>query len=102
MSGIFINSDAWNFWIAKPEQMTAEGIRADVDFYTAGAALGVVQLVHFLPLHLFVTGKHHLCYALTILNDKILGRKVHQYHTHLATVVGIDGSWRVEHCNAPF
>ena len=30
MSGIFINSDAWNFWIAKPEQMTAEGIRADV------------------------------------------------------------------------
>ena len=42
MSGIFINSDAWNFWIAKPEQMTAEGIRADVDFYTAGGGVEAI------------------------------------------------------------
>lgn len=34
MSGIFINSDAWNFWLSPTEMMNADGIRADVDFYT--------------------------------------------------------------------
>lgn len=34
VSGIFINSDAWNFWLMPFETMNEAGIRADVDFYT--------------------------------------------------------------------
>ncbi len=34
MSGIFINSDAWNFWLLPEEKMNQQGIRDDVDFYT--------------------------------------------------------------------
>ncbi len=33
MSGIFINSDAWNFWLLPENKMNEEGIREDVDFY---------------------------------------------------------------------
>ncbi len=34
MSGIFINSDAWNFWVNKPpEDMSVSGIKKDVDHY---------------------------------------------------------------------
>ncbi len=34
MKGIFINSDAWNFWYSGPENMSVEGLQKDVDFYT--------------------------------------------------------------------
>ncbi len=44
MSGIFINSDAWNFWEGKPEDMTAQKIRDDVDFY---AGNGGVQAIFY-------------------------------------------------------
>jgi hypothetical protein len=44
MSGIFINSDAWNFWLAKPDAMSAAGIRKDVDFY---AERGGVEAVFY-------------------------------------------------------
>ncbi len=33
MSGIFINSDAWNFWHTEPENMSVDGLKKDVDFY---------------------------------------------------------------------
>jgi len=33
MSGIFINSDTWNFWF-NDANMNADGVRRDVDFYT--------------------------------------------------------------------
>lgn len=42
MAGIFINSDAWNFWLAGPETMTVEGLRKDVDFYTARGGVEAV------------------------------------------------------------
>lgn len=45
MSGIFINSDAWNFWFGAPiEKMNAQGIREDVDYY---AGKGGVEAVFY-------------------------------------------------------
>ena len=43
MKGVFINSDAWNFWVYnKPEDMTEKGIRDDVDFYTQNGGVEVI------------------------------------------------------------
>ena len=44
MAGIFINSDAWNFWETTPDMMTVDGLRKDVDFY---AAHGGVEAVFY-------------------------------------------------------
>jgi len=45
MSGIFINSDAWNFWFGAPiEKMNEQGVREDVDFY---AGKGGVEAVFY-------------------------------------------------------
>ena len=41
--GTFINMDAWCFWHGSWEEMNAESIRKDVDFYTAGG--GVEALI---------------------------------------------------------
>lgn len=42
MNGIFINSDVWNFFLGSPDQMTEQGIRDDVDFYTASGGVEAV------------------------------------------------------------
>ncbi len=47
-NGIFINSDAWNFWEGKPEEMTAQKIRDDVDFYAEkGGVQGIFYNMNF-------------------------------------------------------
>lgn len=44
MSGVFINSDAWNFWLDFPGIMDdpAKAIRDDVDFYSDGGGVEAV------------------------------------------------------------
>ncbi len=46
-NGIFVNSDAWNFWLFEPlEEMDREGllaaVRRDVDFYTKDSGVAAV------------------------------------------------------------
>ena len=54
---------------------------------SACTAFSLAENLYGLPLHLFVAGDDHLRYALTVFNDKILTRKVHQDYAYLATVV---------------
>ncbi len=42
MSGIYINSDAWNFWLFPPEAITEQHVKADVDFYTASGGVAAI------------------------------------------------------------
>ncbi len=42
MKGLFINSDAWNFWFTDPENMNVEWIQRDVDFYTQNGGVEVL------------------------------------------------------------
>ena len=48
MSGIFINSDAWNFWLDNQGNMTADAVRKDVEFYAAqGGVEGIFYNMNF-------------------------------------------------------
>ncbi len=48
VKGVFINSDAWNFWEGNAEDMTEKKIRADVDFYTeAGGVEAICYNMNF-------------------------------------------------------
>ena len=42
--GVFVNSDAWNFWHTKDDPMDADSLRRDIDFYIAGG--GVAALLY--------------------------------------------------------
>ena len=44
-----------------------------------------------------MTGDDHLGNALAIVDDEVLLRQVDEHHAYLTTVVGIDGSWGVQH-----
>ena len=67
---------------------------------SALTAFGLVELLNHLKLSLLMACYHHLCYALALGDDKRLCREVDEQHAYLATVVGIDGSGRVEHSDA--
>ena len=57
-----------------------------------GAALRFTQFVHSLPFSLFVAGYHHLGYTLTVVDNKIFSRQIHQNHTDFSPVIGINRS----------
>ena len=65
------------------------------------APFRLVQRVRRQPGGLFVAGDDHLGDAFAILDDKGLGREVHQDDAYLAAVVGIYGARRIEHRDAP-
>ena len=67
---------------------------------TACTTLSFIQLLHLDEVALFVLGKHHLCYALTIIDDEVLLREVDEQHHDFATVIGIDGTRSIEHGDA--
>ena len=64
---------------------------------TAFATLCLVKFFDNHEVTLFMTGNHHLGDALTIVDDKVFLRQVDEYHTNLTTIVGINGSWRIQH-----
>ncbi len=46
-NGIFINSDAWNFWETDPGNMSRQGIMDDVDFYAKKGVAAVFYNLNF-------------------------------------------------------
>ena len=64
---------------------------------TALAALRLVKHFDSDEIGSFVPCNDHLGYALAIVDDEILVAKVNQQHSHLASVIGIDGAWGIEH-----
>lgn len=61
------------------------------------ATLCFIEQFHLLKEALLMTRNHHLGNALTILNNEVFLRQIDEYHTYLATIISIDGTWRIEH-----
>ena len=66
----------------------------------ACASLGVVKGIDGEPLHSLVPRDDHLTDAFTVLDGLWLVAEVSDDDAHLATIVGIDSSWGVEHGEA--
>ena len=61
--------------------------------------LRLVKHFHRHKLSLLMTGNDHLGDTLTIFHYKILLRKIDQHNTYLTTVVGINGTRRIQYCD---
>ena len=64
---------------------------------TTCTTLRLVQSLYHHHFALLTTGDYHLGDALTIVDDEVLLREVDQHDTNLTTIVGIDGTWGVQH-----
>ena len=64
------------------------------------SALCLVEFFNHDQVCLFVAGNDQLRNALAIIDNKVVGREVDEHYTHLATIVGIDGAWSIQHCQA--
>ena len=53
-------------------------------------------------LGLFASGNDHLGYALSVSDGVGLAAEVDEYDAYLASIVGVDGAWGVEHGDAVF
>ena len=67
---------------------------------SAFAALGGVEGAYFSPLCLFVASYDELGYAIAISDGEGFCGEIDEDDADLATVVGIDGAWCVEQCDA--
>jgi hypothetical protein len=63
----------------------------------AGATLGFIKLGDLNEIGGLMTGDDHLCHTLAVVHDEFFLRQVHQQHTHLATIVGVDGAGCIQH-----
>lgn len=66
------------------------------------ATFCLIKLLNFHEISLFMPCNDHLGYALAIAHHKVLLRQIDQHDTYLTAIVGIDGSWRVQHGNSMF
>ena len=66
---------------------------------SAGTALGLTEFRHFHHFGLLVTRDDHLCNALTGFDSEGFTGEVHEDDSHFATIVGINGSGRVQNSN---
>ena len=64
------------------------------------ASLGFIELFDELPLGLFMACNDHLRYALSVLNDEVLGREIHKDDADFSPVVGINGSGSIQYRDA--
>ena len=67
---------------------------------SAFAAFGAVEGFGLFPFYTGVPGKHHLAYSVAIGNGERLVGMIYYYNTYLTSIVGVDGSRRVEKCYA--
>lgn len=63
-------------------------------------AFSLVELLYHHEVALLMTGDDHLCNALTVVNDEVLGGEVDEYNTYLTPVVSIDSAWGVQYCQS--
>ena len=68
---------------------------------TACATLSLIERLHLDEIDSFMARNHHLGNALTIVDHELLMGKIDQYHTYLTAIIGIDGAWRIQNCDAP-
>ena len=66
------------------------------------ATFRFVESLNYDEVALFVTGDNHLGDALAVVDDKLLLREVDEQHTHLAAIVGIDGTRTVQNGDTLF
>ena len=69
------------------------------------AALATLRLVEYFNLQelaLLMACDDHLGNAFTVVDDKILCREVDEQYSNFATVVSVNRSWCIQHCNALF
>ena len=62
----------------------------------SGSALGLIQRLYSLPLHMRMGRDHHLADAFAIRDGKGLRREVHQDDPDLSPIIRINGAWRVQ------
>lgn len=58
----------------------------------AFAAFCLIQSLYLDKFTLLTAGYHHLGYALTVVDNKIFSRQIHQNHTDFSPIIGINRS----------